>query len=203
MADFTQAQSDLITHQAITHPANVIGGAVSVATYLSGTVYIWQANIETTANLAAGLDYIAIQTCPDATGNNWTDYVKLTASTTASASEALSDAGGEAAGTTVLVVADTTGFTAGDLVYVTDAADANNGEWGEVVSIVANTSVTLADGLIDAKAQNDVIYDQASRWSVNMDFAGVQRIRVIIVHQGATGSDWRVKAVLEAATDLE
>jgi len=53
------------------------------------------------------------------------------------------------------------------------------------------------------KTSDDMIYDQACRWAIAVDLAGYQRLRVVVKHHGATGSDWRVKAVLEAATDIE
>ncbi len=203
MADYTQAQDTLLAHQEITHPGTVVGTPVDVSSYLYGVVHIWQANIETTANLAAGLDYIDIQVSPYASGNDWQSIRKLVPSTTASADEALSDAGGEPQGETVIAVASTTGFDAADLVYIKAAAGLANSEWADVASIATNTSITLVDGLATAKAQNDVIYDQACRWAVYVDFAGIARIRLVVKHQGATGSDWRIQAALESATDME
>jgi len=61
------------------------------------------------------------------------------------------------------------------------------------------------DGLITAKvATDDHMYTQASRWACHLpDLSGYRRIRVLVFHYGATGSDWRVYAVLQAATDFE
>ncbi len=201
MADYTQTQLELLAHQELTHPVSVVGTPVDVSTLLFGVVHIWQANIEVTANLGAGLDYIDIQVSPDATGNNWSSISKLVPRITAAESEALTAV--EAIGATVIECASTTNLDASDLVYIKAAAGLASSEWAEIASIVANTSVTVVDGLIVAKAIADVIYDQASRWVVALDFGGVMRVRIVIKHQGATGSDWRVKALLQCATDIE
>lgn len=201
MADYTQTNVEVLDKQAMTHPASVVGSAVSVAGYLGGTVYIYQANIETTANLAAGLDYIQLQVSPEASGNAWYPYATFAPSTTASESEALTAT--EPVGETVLALASTTNLDASDYVYLLDNAGVDASEWAQIVSIVANTSVTIASGLIAEKNNADVLYDQACRWAVSLDFAGVSRIRVVVVHQGATGSDWHVWATMTAATAIE
>ncbi len=201
MSDYTQAQLELLAHQELTHPGTIVGTPVDVSSALSGVAYVWLARIETTADLVAGLDYIDLQISPDATGNNWVSYLQLAPETTASASVAVATS--EDIGSTVIEVGSTTGFDASDLIYIKAAAGIANSEWCEVASIVASTSINLVDGLLAAKAQNDVIYDRASRWKVFLDFAGVMRVRAVVKHQGATGSDWRVKAVLEVATDIE
>lgn len=201
MADYTQTTAEVLAHQELTHPGNVIGTPVSVASYLAGTVYIYQANIETTANLAAGLDYLELQISPDASGNNWATYAKFTASTTASETEALTAT--EPVSETVLAVASTTNLDASDFIYVKDETSVATSEWHQIVAISSNASVTIAEGLAVEKVADDDIYDQAQRWAVGMDFAGISRIRLLVVHQGATGSDWRVYATMTAATDLE
>lgn len=202
MADNTQQQIVLLPHQEMTHPATLVGSASDVSTMLGGLVYLWQANIETTANLGAGLDYIDIQVSPDASGNNWASLMKLVPSTTAASDEIFTAT--EPIGETVFAVTSTTGFDAGDLIYCKDLTSVATSEWHEVASIVANTSITSVDGLAVAKvATDDVMYDQASRWAVFVDLSGVRRIRVVVKHQGSTGSDWRVYAVLEVVTDIE
>jgi len=207
MADNTQTQVELLAHQELTHPGSIIGSAQDVSTWLSGVVHIFHANIETTANLAAGLDYIDVQGSPNATGNLWVSLGKYAPSTTAATDTAFD--GNEAAGGSppyVLSVATTAGKTAGALIYLKDAAGGvTESEWNEVISVVTDDTVTVADALAFAKvATDDHMFTQASRWPHHLpDLSGYQRIRVVVHHQGATGSDWRVYAVLEAATDFE
>jgi hypothetical protein len=202
MADYTQAQGELLAHQELTHPGSIIGTPVDVRTWLAGIVHIWHANIETTANLTAGLDYIDIQISPNATGNLWKSIGKYTPSGTAATSTAF-DAN-EAIGQTVLSVATTAGKTTGALIYLKDLTSVATSEWKEVVSAVTDDTVTVVDGIEVAKvATDDLMFTQASAWAHFVDLAGVARIRAVVHHQGATGSDWRVYAVIEAATDIE
>lgn len=202
MADYTQAQAELLAHQELTHPGSIIGTPVDVSTWLGGIVHIWHANIETTANLTAGLDYIDIQVSPNASGNLWQPIGRYMPSGTAATDTAF-DAD-EAIGQTVLSVATTAGKTTGGLIYLKDATGVAESEWAEVVSVVTDDTVTVADGIAVAKTNSeDHIYSQASRWAHHVDLAGVLRLRIVVHHHGATGSDWRVYAVLEAATDIE
>jgi len=201
MADYTQAQSELLAHQELTHPGHIVGADVNVATMLSGVVHIWQGKIETTADLTAGLDFIEIQASPDASGNLWQTIGKYVPSGTAATDTAF-DAG-EDIGQTVLSVATTAGKTTGGLIYIVDATGIAQSEWAEVATVVTDDTVTVVDGLVVAKTTDDHIYTQASRWAQYVDLSGYLRLRVVVQHYGATGSDWRVYAVLEAATDFE
>jgi len=201
MADFTQTESTLLTHQAITHPGNVIGSAVDVATYLGGVVRIFLANVETTAN-ATGVS-VRLEYSGEATGDDWSKYVEWTGSTTAAETEALSDAGGEPEDETTLAVASTANLAVGDLIYIRDDDSVAGGEWRRIVSVVTNTSVTIDTGLTAAKVQNDDIFDQAEIFSIPVQLEGIKRLRVAIVHQAATGSDIHVKALGTFATDIE
>ena len=201
MADFTQTESTLLTHQAITHPGNVIGSALDVATYLRGVVRIFLANVETTAN-ATGVS-VRLEYSGEATGDDWSKYVEWTGSTTAAETEALSDAGGEPEDETTLAVASTANLAVGDLIYIRDDDSVAGGEWRRIVSVVTNTSVTIDTGLTAAKVQNDDIFDQAEIFSIPVQLEGIKRLRVAIVHQAATGSDIHVKALGTFATDIE
>jgi hypothetical protein len=202
LADYTQTDAELLAHQEITHPGSVVGTPVDVRTWLEGIVHIWQANIETTANLTGGLDYIDIQASPNTSGNLWQSLGKYTPSGTAATDTAF-DAN-EAIGQTVLSVATTAGKTAGAVIYIKDATSIATSEWNEVVTAVTDDTVTVTDGLEVAKvATDDHIFTQASRWPHYVNLSGIARLRVVVHHQGATGSDWRVYAVLMAATDIE
>jgi len=202
MADYTQTQLTLLAQQQIVHPANVIGTPVTVATGLQGIAYVWLGNYETTANATA--PSIFIQASPDASGNTFVTLAELLGSTTASEAENLSDATGEPVGETVMTVASTTNLVVGDLILITDAlGGVAENEFHQIVAVVANTSVTIMDGLAYGKAQNDTIYDQALTWAVPIDLSGIQRLRACVVHQAATGSNLVVKALFEYASDIE
>jgi hypothetical protein len=200
MADYTQsATQSLLAHQEITHPANVIGAAVDCTTWLSVQVSFWVANIETTAN-ATGAGLI-IQGSSEASGNDWFDLVRFTGSTTAAVTQALTAT--EPIGETVLAIAATASFLVGSIIYIKDETSAATSEWGEVVKVINNTSITMMDGLLVEKVANDDVYTQAQRFSALILCDGLKRIRACVVHQAATGSDLRVYAVAVAATDIE
>ena len=201
MADYTQsATQSLLAHQEITHPANVVGSAVDCSTWLAVQIVAWLANIETTANLTSV--NIIIQGSIETSGNDWFDIMRFSGSTTAAVDDVFGE--NEAIGETVIALASTTGYTVGRLVYIKDATSIATSEWGEVVKIVTNTSITLMDGLIVAKvATDDIVYSQAERFSVCVDCSGLKRIRACVLHQSATGSTIRVKCDGVAATDIE
>lgn len=200
MADLTQSATlELLEHQEITHPGNVVGPDVNCATWLSIQITVWLASIETTAN-AAGVAVI-LQGSSETSGNDWFDLYRFTGPTVASETEVMTAT--EPTGEKVLAVASTTNLTVGDLIYIKDDTAVTDGEWHEIVAVVTNTSVAIMDGLAVEKVANDDIYDQASRWSIRIELDGIKRIRACVVHQAATGSDQRVKVTGVAATDIE
>lgn len=200
MADYTQsATQDLLAHQEITHPANVIGTAVDCSTWLMAQVTAFLANIETTANATGAA--VVIQGSIETSGNDWVDILRFVGSTTAAETEVLTAT--EPVSETVMAVASTTNLVVGDLIYIKDDTSVATSEWHEIVAVAANTSITLADGLAVEKVANDDVYDQAQRFTLPVDCAGFKRIRAIVVHQAGTGSDLRVKVTAVAATDIE
>jgi len=200
MADFTQSQVTLISHQALTHPGSIVGSAQSVASYISAVVSIWHANVETVAN-AEGVRY-KIQGSPMSSGNeDWTDLFEWITGTTSAETETLTAT--EPQAETDLAVAATANFEVGDVVYVQDTGTLADSEWGEVEEVVSNVSVNLLDGLANAKDSSDVLWDQAERIAVEINCAGLSRIRVVVVHRAATGSDVHCRVETLFATDLE
>ena len=200
MADFTQsATQTLLTHQEITHPANVVGSDLDCSTWLSVQITAWLANIETTAN-ATGVAFI-IQGSIETSGNDWIDLVRFTGSITAAETEVLTAT--EPIAETVLALASTTNLVVGGLIYLADDTGVAESEWAEIVAVVTNTSITIMDGLIVAKVADDDVYTQAQRFSALVLCDGLKRIRAVVVHQAATGSDIRVKCTAVAAIDIE
>lgn len=202
MSDITQsATQTLLAHQEITHPGNVIGSSVAVAGWLEAEISVWLANIETTAN-ATGVAVViqgSVESSDDS--DDWVDLMRWTGSTTAAESEGVNAT--EPVGETVVAAASTTNLAVGDTIYIKDATSVETSEWHEIVAVVTNTSVTLMDGLAVEKESGDTIYDQAQRFSITVDCAGLKRIRAVVVHQAATGSDIRVKASMVGATAIE
>jgi hypothetical protein len=200
MSDFTQSATvELLEHSEIMHPGNLIGEASPVAGWIAARVDVWLANIETTAN-ATGVA-IAVQSSLEATGDDWQDEMRWTGSTTAAETEALTAT--EGVGVKEIAVASTTNLTVGDLIYIADDTGVEQSEWHEIVKVTTNTSIEIADGLAVEKVSGDDIYDQAQRFTITIPCEGVKRIRVIVIHQAATGSNIRVKAAMVGATAIE
>ena len=161
MADYTQsATQNLLAHQEITHPANVVGTAVDCSTWLSAQVTAWLGKSETTANLVGPA--VIIQGSIEASGNDWVDLVRFTGSTTIAEAEPVTAT--EPIGETVIAVAATANLVVGGLIYIVDDTAVADSEWHEIVAVVTNTSITLMDGLAVAKVAGDDLYTQAERF---------------------------------------
>jgi hypothetical protein len=200
MSNFTQsATQTLLDHQAIAHPANVVGSAIDCSTWLSCQVTAFIGNIETTAN-ATGVGFI-IQGSIETSGNDWIDLVRFAGSTTAAETEALTAT--EPIGETILALASTTNLLVGSFIYINDETSVATSEWGEIVKVTTNTSITLMDGLLVEKVSGDDVYTQAQRFSALVMCDGLKRIRAVVVHQAATGSDIRVLCTAVGCTDIE
>jgi hypothetical protein len=201
MAIYTQSELSLLTQARLSFPGNVTGTPVDVSTRLSGVAYIWKGVTQTTADLQGGLDYMAVEVSGAASGNDWYEYFRALPTTTAAVTVSLSTAAN--AGDTVLSVANTTGFNPGALCFLTCAANQDTqSEWVRIVSVVANTSITIKDGLAYAKAIGDALYTSAEQWAVPIDLGGVKRVRALAVHRGATGSNWVCKATMTTANSI-
>lgn len=183
----------ILAHQAVAHPATVKGAAQDVSTKIAGNILIFHAAVEAVANTNPGVFYI--QTSGSSTGNeDWATILSFSAMDGTPATEAMTAT--EVQGETSLAVASTTDFAANDLLYIEDTTTVVDGEWSMCESIVTNTSIELIDGLANAKDSADVIWGSAETWNIPIDFAGVGRVRVIFVHEGAAGANVHVKALM-------
>lgn len=194
MAAFSKTQgAAVLTHQAVTHPATVKGLAQDVSTKIAATIICFHASVEAVANTNPGSFHI--QVSGSSSGNeDWATIMKFTAQATTAATEALTAT--EPSGETSLAVASTTGFTAEDLVYIQDAGTLADSEWGLVQEITGTPTIVLVDGLTTGKDASDFIWDQAEIFPVNLNLSAVGRVRVIFQHEGATGANCHVKALM-------
>ena len=69
-------------------------------------------------------------------------------------------------------------------------------EWAKCEQIVTDTSIDLIDGLTTGKDSADVIWNDADVITVQIDISGVTRLRVVFQHEGATGANAHVKALM-------
>lgn len=194
MATITKTQgTTILTHQAVTHPDTVKGSAQDVSTKLSATIFMYHALVEAASNANSGS--FLVQTTPISSGDeDWLTIAQYTANTGTADTEAMTAT--EPVAETVLAVASTTGFVAGDLLYIQDTGTLADSEFALCQEIVTNTSINLVDGLTVQKDSSDVIWNDANRFVCQLDLSAVGRLRVIFMHEGATGANCHVKALM-------
>jgi hypothetical protein len=121
---------------------------------------------------------IKVQTSSATSGDeDWSDAVVFAGPTGTANDEAVS--GTENAGATVIECASTTGTYDDDetrFIFFENSTAANS-EMGLLVSHVANTSVTLQDGITNAQT-GSTMWDIAKRYTVAVQFPAL-RVRVI------------------------
>lgn len=200
MATITKtADVVVLAHQAVTHPDTVKGSAQDVSTHLGATVVMYHAMVEAAANTNPGTFHV--QVSPSSSGNeDWATVAKFTANNGTADTEAMTAT--EPIGETVLAVASTTGFAYSDLLYIQDAGTLADSEWALCQEVVSNTSINLVDGLTTAKDSSDVIWNDANVFVAQLDLTSVSRLRVIFIHEGATGANVHVKAIMTTGDSI-
>jgi len=194
MANISKSYAVALAHQAVAHPATVVGSALDVSTKLGVTLYLFHAAVES-AQENTNPGKFLIQTSGEASGNeSWATAFEVDATISTPATEAMDAA--EGIGETSLAVTLTAGFVAGDKLYVQDVTTLANSEWGLCREIVTDTSIDLVDGLTNAKEINDVIWNDADIWTpIFLDLTGIGRVRVLFMHEGAVGANCHIKAL--------
>lgn len=184
---------NLLTHQAVTHPDTVKGSAVDVSTKMGATVFLFHASVEAAANTNPGT--FRVEGSAAASGDeDWVTLAEVAATISTADTEAMTAT--EPSGETVLAVASTTGFVAGDRLYIQDTGTLADSEWARCQEIVSNTSINLIDGLTTGKDSADVIWNDADAWAIYVDLSGITRIRAVFQHEGAVGANVHVKGTM-------
>lgn len=193
MASITKTAGQvLLEHTAITHPDTLVGAAVDVSTKLAATLILFHSSVEATANTNPGT--FLVQVSGAESGNeDWATVAVFTASATTADTEALS--GAESPGATVLEVASTAGFVAGDYLYIQNTTLAD-GEWNRLQEIATNVSLTVIDGITNAQSSSSIVWNDADIFVCQLDLTAVKRLRAIFQHEGATGANAHVKGLL-------
>ena len=181
-----------MAHQAVTHPATVVGSALDVSTKLAATLLLFHASVEATANTNPGK--FLVQVSGAASGNeDWVTVYEFDATISTADTEAMTAT--EPIGETVLAVASTTGFAANDILYIQDASVVVDSEWNRCQEIATGTSINIVDGLTNAKDSSDVIWNDADKFVCSLDLIAIGRIRVIFQHEGSAGCNAHIKAM--------
>lgn len=198
MAVATPTKTDsvnILTHQAAAHPITIVGSAIDCRTKRAATLFLYHGYVENTADTNPGK--FMVQVRPDSgegsVNEHWITVLELSAKGTTPDIEQMTAT--EPIGETVMAVASTTGFVAGDLLYIEDTGTLTDSEWAECQEIVTNTSIVLVDGLTRQKDSSDWIWNDASKFVVHLDLNGIESFRVIWSHEGATGANGRVKGL--------
>ncbi len=199
MAALSKTQDiTVLAHQAITHPATVVGTAQDVTTKFSATIYLYHASIEATANTNPGK--FLVQTTPSATGNDgWATVYEFDATISTADTEAMTAT--EPVGETVLAVAATAGFVAYDKLYIQHSTLANS-EWRICKEIVTDTSIDIVDGLTNEQTSSSVIWNDADLWVCALDLTSVGRVRVLFMHEGATGANCHIMSLMSTGDSI-
>jgi len=214
MADNTQSSVALAPLSMIAHPDSQKHSDINVASWLSGRVTIFMANIETTANVD-GVTF-RVQGRGNFKNDHWADVVVITTSTTASGAAIGINASEPIGETSIAMDSDpTTVILVTTECYVRNTNDGSpssataelgptesEGEFHIVSDSVASI-VTLTDGLENAKDALDEIVPDAEVFAFDIpDLGGFNQLRLLVEHRGATGSNIHYIALLEAATDF-
>lgn len=176
MATITKTQAQLAAPQSLASNTVYVSSEIDVATKLACFLAIKFGRRATTA-LTEGVEF-RVEASGKASGDgDWhTIYSYKTAVATAE-SEAVS--GTVSSGTNVITVASTTNLARADIVYI-DNSTIGNSEWGRVKSIVAATSITIEDNLVNAQT-GSTIYDQAEILpAIFVDCTAFKRLRVVV-----------------------
>lgn len=167
---------------------------LAVAGYDSALVLIDHAP-NTESAPGGGTGYLIQGSELPSTDEDWRTLASHTTGTAAAAAEAL--AGAEAAGSTVLEVASTTGFALSDEAFILETTVADS-EWIKVVKFVADTSLTILDGLTRPHS-GKTIYNKAEHFVDRIDVRGLKRLRVVAnnnIHATSYLLAWRAAVLL-------
>lgn len=194
MATISKTQGiDILTHQAVTHPATVKGPAQDVTTKLAAKITLFHASVQAAANTNPGRFYVL--TSASASGDeDWEIAYEFDATISTADTEAMTAT--EGAGETALAVASTANFAARDKLYIQDTGVLANSEWALCEAITGTPSIDLVFGLTDAKDSSDVIWNDADIFTVYLDLTAVGRLRIVFSHEGTAGADVHVKGLM-------
>jgi hypothetical protein len=178
-------QTEMMAIRTIAASTYIASTILALTGVKQATFFIDHARAATAAFGTNGTQYL-LQASEKATGNDtWRTLATFTADSTA-ASSALSS-GAIAAAATTIVILSGTAFVANDLVFIADTTAATASEWVRVVSVTGTASFKILDGITNAHADTEVLYNKAENFSVTVDCASLTRARVI-VNNNASGT---------------
>lgn len=203
------ASTLLIAHQKVVFTApttttqTIVGGWIVVSGMWEIALNLYHAIVEVGANTNPATFYIHVSAgSTDAAAS--ADFATAQAIRTSGATAAVSslNGGGEPIGETAMQIdATSTIVVPGDWCYVQDTTTETDSEWHMVRTTDPGVPdyIYLVDGLKVAKDDADKIW-KAEAWTLPMNVASYQRLRVVYSHQGAVGMDCAIKGTYGALT---
>lgn len=175
MATFSKTLGTLYALASTAASSVSLGSALDVSTAMGGLVYVrFGRRAATAAGAGANIRLEASHSA--SADNSWYPFAVFTTAFAAASDQAVN--GVVAAGATAITVTDTTGFTAGDLIFI-DNGTIGNSEWARIKTISGGVSVTVEDALVNA-ATSCTIYDSAEIYAPVAIPEGAYRIRCVV-----------------------
>lgn len=176
MASITKTQGiEVIETTQLIAGTVLVSDVQDVTTKLAATIFIHLAKIDPNA-LTTGCE-IRIEASAKASGDDqWFPIQTFKSTIAAAVSENLT--GTNNSGDTVLEMVSTTGFSAGQLIFIESSPLFESSEWARIASVTLNTSVTLVDELTLTQTGSE-IWSGAEMYVAQLDLSAIGRIRVV------------------------
>jgi len=200
MATISKSYAVVLAHQAVTHPATVVGSALDVSTKLGMTLLLFHASVEAAANTNPGKFLVQVSGATSG-DEDWVTVYEYDATISTADTEAMTAT--EPIGEKALSVVSTAGFVSGDKLYIQDAGTLADSEWGLCREITGTPTIDLVDGLTNQKDSSDVIWNDADIWYCSLDLTSISRVRVVFMHEGAAGANCHIKAMVVYGDSIE
>ncbi len=165
----------VLSLQSLASNSVLISSVQDVSTKFQATVLIHFGRRSNTA-LTAGVIF-RIEGSSRASGDGyWGQLAAVQTRVAAVTSRAVN--GTCASGQKVVPMTATTGQALADYVYIDNTTIANS-EWGKVVVVTTNTSVTLEDNLLNAQT-GSTEFPSAEVYALTVDVTAIKRLRVVV-----------------------
>ncbi len=178
VANVETIQTEMMGIRTVDASAVIASTVLSVVGVKQATFFIDHARGSTVNFAGSGTQYL-LQASEKATGNDGWRTLAAFSADSAACSSALSS-GAIAIAATTIVILSGTAFVANDLVFVADTTAATASEWTRVVSVTGTASFKILDGITNAHASTEVLYNKAENWAVTVDCSALTRARVVV-----------------------
>lgn len=200
------ANVSLLAHSRVIHPDTVEGTELDVSGDYALGITLKHGYVEDTADTNPG-SFLILGSRKTSGDDDWTIIYEYPVKGTDP--DKVNFNASEAAGQTDLTVDVITGLVSKDLLYLQDtnggsptgttgglSSPETLSEWA-FMRKASGTTVTVLDGITNAKDSSDDIYNDASVVQFALNVETWSRIRVAFVHEGATGANCDVLALGE------